>query len=627
MLERGPRRESRRGPVALVDRMREGQPVSLRKTEYKRRGARRRATVPLLAATVAAVMVGCEANDPWRSADPKVVQNAAGTDCQRIFSTLDKEIWSKLNDPKTDDDDRTKFLQQKAKEIREENSSCWKSSYEQHNSDNPSTNPPYDLFVAEFDDQGMPTDKVARGLQFKQSEIYLIEQKLREILAEEDQKNGGINLIVFTHGWHGDAQADNNYSIEIKAILQEMSSVEASSPLRTSTNFYHTDATGNQVKVATAPRRTVGVEIAWRGDSLENPKILFIPGTQNVLNIWDRKHAAETVAKGSIHDLLEFLNDFYLKNSCNDGGSIAGDQEARCDRVHMLTIGHSFGALITFSTLIGRIERGLNSGCDDRAYAFGDLTFLLNPAFEGSRYAPVFESAMHHPDVFGHFPGGAEPDGVCASVVATTQGPSATPNTAVAPVVQLPVMVTLQSAGDTATGKLFPIFKFLTTSFTNTPFDDETRNEREAAGWVAEFRTHQLGLQTSVSGDTCFVGPSDPKWYCPRGWQMAANQPTLNSSVPLPDQNEVLQWAGTKSATVPQYMPIWSVMVSSTIMANHDDIWNPRIVKLMGELFRDAFEQADERHYSRARQFEQSRQKSRVPVGVPAAIESVPIRR
>jgi hypothetical protein len=68
-------------------------------------------------------------------------------------------------------------------------------------------------------------------------------------------------------------------------------------------------------------------------------------------------------------------------------------------------------------------------------------------------------------------------------------------------------------------------------------------------------------------------------------------------------------------------------MVSSTIMANHDDIWNPRIVKLIGELFRDAFEQADERHYTKARQFEQSRQKSRPP-GVSATdIVSVPIPR
>jgi hypothetical protein len=188
-------------------------------------------------------------------------------------------------------------------------------------------------------------------------------------------------------------------------------------------------------------------------------------------------------------------------------------------------------------------------------------------------------------------------------------------------------MVTLQSAGDTATGKLFPIFKFFTTPFTNTPFDDESRNEREAAGWVADFRTHQLGLQTSNPGNVCFVGPSDTKWYCPRGWQPAVAQPVLNSSSPLAEQNEVLQWAGTKTATVPQYMPIWSVMVSSSIMANHDDIWNPRIVKLMGELFRDAFEQADGRHYRSAQRFERNRLKLTPPTGVAADIESVPIPR
>jgi hypothetical protein len=576
---------------------------------------------------LAVSVAGCETNDPWRSADTTTVQRAAGTECQQVFSTLDKEIWSTLNNPAADDRVRTDFLNEKTREIREANSPCWKSSYEPHTSDDPAANPPYDLFIAEFDDQGMPTDKVARGLPFNQSEIYLIQQKLRSILAEEEKSYGGIDLIVFTHGWHGDARADNNYSIEIKAILQQMSSVEASSAQRRTTPFYHTDAAGNHLTVNAPARRTVGIEIAWRGDSLENPNVLFIPGTRNTLNIWDRKRAAETVAKGSIHDLLEFLNDFYLANSCNDGALGTSDLEARCDSVHMLTIGHSFGALITYSTLIGRIERGLNSGCDDRAYAFGDLTVLLNPAFEGSRYAPVFESAMHHPDVFGHYPGGGEPDTVCAPETATARAQSGTPNADDTQQVQLPVMVTLQSAGDTATAKFFPIFKFFTTPFTNSPFDDESRNEREAAGWVADFRTHQLGLQSTSREKVCFVGPSDPKWYCPRGWQTTVTQPALNPSSPLADRSEVLQWAGGKTGTVPQYMPIWSVMVSSSIMANHDDIWNPRIVKLMAELFRDAFEQADLRHYSRAQRGEQNRSQPTPPGGVPADIKSVPIPR
>jgi hypothetical protein len=571
--------------------------------------------------------VGCETNQPWRSADATVVQQAAGSECQQVFSTLDKAIWSKLNDPTADDQARTDFLNDETRKIHQAHSPCWNSSYEPHTSDDPSTHPPYDLFVAEFDDQGMPADKVARGLPFNKSEIYLIEQKLRSILADEQKRYGGINLIVFTHGWHGDARADNNYSIEIKAILQEMSSVEAGSSPRRITPFYHADATGNHEAVTATPRRTVGIEIAWRGDSLENPTILFISGSRNALNIWDRKHAAETVAKGSIHDLLEFLNDFYLTNSCSEGGSAAGELEARCDSVHMLTIGHSFGALITYSTLIGRIERGLNSGCDDRAYAFGDLTVLLNPAFEGSRYAPVFESAMHHPDVFGHFPGGGEPDSVCAPAAETAQPHSQKADDDGYEQVQLPVMVTLQSAGDTATGKLFPIFKFFTTPFTNTPFDDESRNERQAAGWVAGFRTHQLGLQSSSPVKVCFVGPSDPKWYCPRGWQTTAVEPSLSASTTLAEQREVLQWAGVKGASVPQYMPIWSVMVSSSIMANHDDIWNPRIVKLMAELFRDAFEQSDGRHYRRAQQLEQTRQQPATPGSAPADLKAVPIAR
>jgi hypothetical protein len=536
------------------------------------------AVVVLLAAS----FVGCQTNEPRRKATLDAVNLAQTQGCRDYYASLDQKIWKQLNDKDADDGARSAFLNRTSDEIRQSNSKCWDSSYEPHPGGDPSLSQPYDLFVAEFDDQGMPADRAAHALPFNQSQIYLIETQLRKILAEEEARNGGVNLVVFTHGWHGNASASDNYSIGFKAILQKITQVEAASPLRKSVNVI--------------PRRTVGVEIAWRGDSFLHPGIPFIANSQNAANIWDRKRAAETIAKGAIHDLLEFLNDFYLSNSCGDEASASAPPETGCDRVHMLALGHSFGALITFSTLIGRIERGLNAGCDRRAYAFGDLTVLLNPAFEGSRYAPVFESALHHRDTFGHFPGGTEPDDVCASKLAT-DAPSDG-----AQQVQLPVMVTLQSAGDTATQKFFPAFKFITTPFTNTIFPGETTNERTAAGWVAQFRTHQLGLQTSSAQNVCYQGSADPKWYCPRGWETTSTKPVLDPSVALVDQHQVLQWTGIHDGSMPQYMPIWSVLVSTSIMANHDDIWNPRIVALIAELFRDAFEQADARHYAKLKQ-------------------------
>jgi hypothetical protein len=47
---------------------------------------------------------------------------------------------------------------------------------------------------------------------------------------------------------------------------------------------------------------------------------------------------------------------------------------------------------------------------------------------------------------------------------------------------------------------------------------------------------------------------------------------------------------------VPDFMPLWSVSVSDKIMEEHNDIWNPQIVRLMAELFRDAYEQEEYRN-------------------------------
>jgi hypothetical protein len=546
----------------------------------------------------------CSTNEPRRHAN---FEDGQDPKCAREYARLDTDIWTEINNPATSDDSRQKLLEAQGRDIRREMhdpqyANCCNLAYEHHPAD-PSTDPtkpplhePFELFYAEFDDQGMPTDKVAGKLDFAQSQIYLIQTRLREMLKAETDAGGGIILVVFTHGWHGNASADNDYSTEFKAILQKVTEEEA----RDTARKQHAGEPTTPARVK--ERLTIGVEIAWRGDSFEHPAVPFVAGSKNALNIWNRKHAAETVAKGSVHELLAFLSEFYLSNSCNEGSMPQDALQGGCDRVHMLTLGHSFGALINYGTLIARIERGLNTGCDARAYAFGDLTVLLNPAFEGSRYAPVFESAMHHPDVFGHYPGGSEKDTACLAVQYGTPAGNASAGKTAAPGtpedVQLPVLVTLQSSGDTATGTAFPIFKALSIfSNTNTPFDDEARNEREAAGWVKNFRTHHLALQ-DAPGRWCHKKPTDPPWYCPKNWSSTTATPTPTSSDQA--QGEVLEWAATNPATFPDYFPIWSVMVDASIMRDHDDIWNPRIIGFIVKLFRDVYDQADNIHYQRA---------------------------
>ncbi len=563
------------------------------------------------------MLTSCATNEPRRSAE-SIPQD---TQCDALYAASDKNIWAVMSRDDSTEDQRTALLKSEGQAIRADAKSvCWTTSYERHKSPTPSDYPDYDLLYAEFDDQGLPTDVQARGIEFGKSEVYLIENTLSELLKKADAEFGGINLVVFTHGWHGNATADNDYSIEFRAILQKIGQQEAKSfASRKRLNFVHGGS-----KVEVKPRRTVGVEIAWRGDSFESPALPFYPPSRNALNIWDRKNAAETVAKGAVHELLAFLHEFYTANSCQDGTPDAPPQGAQkyaqCDHVHMLTLGHSFGALINFNTLISRVENGLSSGCGARVHVFGDLTILLNPAFEGARYAPAFRTAMHHPQTFGPYPGGSETSAGCVAAPATVGQDPGTQDEDV----QLPVLITLQSQGDSATGTFFPIFRFFTTFFTNTRFDDETRDERDAVGWIDTYRTHHLGLRTAGIGNACVMNAPDPSWHCPNGWMHVSSAEAALGVSSATEEGVYLEWAGqAKGVKYPDYMPLWSVLVDANIMRDHDDIWNPRILNLIAEMFRDEFEQADSIFYHRAARA------SGAAIGRPtrAELEAIPLAR
>lgn len=222
----------------------------------------------LLMLGVITLAVACSSNEPRRHAN---FQDAQDPNCVREYARLDTAIWTEMNNTATSDDSRQKLLEAQGQDIRSEMhdpryANCWNIAYEHHPAD-PSKAPPhepFELFYAEFDDQGMPTDKVAGNLDFVQSQIYLIQTRLREMLKAETQAGGGIILVVFTHGWHGNASADNDYSTEFKAILQKVTEEETQDTAR------KRDASKGNTPVGVKERLTVGVEIAWRGDSFEH---------------------------------------------------------------------------------------------------------------------------------------------------------------------------------------------------------------------------------------------------------------------------------------------------------------------------------------------------------------------
>ena len=274
----------------------------------------------------------------------------------------------------------------------------------------------------------------------------------------------------------------------------------------------------------------------------------------------------------------------HLDNSC-EGTNANSATAGACDRVHLMTIGHSFGALIDFRSLTARLESGLNVDPCARAYGFGDMTILLNPAFEGARYRALFNSGSNRPTLVGA-PYFGDP-------ILEAQCPPST-STPVSDEIQIPTIVTLQSLGDSATGTFFPLFRRLTSPFAKTFPGKEAYEKNTAIGWVRDFRTHSLAL-TSDAVDEC--ANMDGTSYCPfQNPAVIQGGPSGTESGPHIQRMRLSWEPGNAIEKPPSYMPLWSVAVSADIMKDHDDFWNPRIVCLISVLFEDAYEQSERIH-------------------------------
>jgi len=503
-------------------------------------------------------LAGCAPMGPLRNADQATISHTAN--CQTQYTQTDKDIYDIATDFSKTNDDRNRFLNDEKKKIPSDQP-CWTTAYERHEH--------YDLLYTEFDDEGNATD-VARGASYKDSELYLVETELPKLLAEYS----GLNIVVFTHGWHGNASARNAYSIEFKGLLLDMAKREAilakgRPPPRTAVPAAN----------PTNEFRTIGIEVAWRGDSFDT-----------YVNVWDRKLAADTISKGAVHELFAYLNQFYLDHSCHNvaHSNSASAQSCTTGSVHMLSMGHSFGALIDFQAFVGRIESGLNVDPCNRAYGFGDMTILLNPAFEGARYRSLFNNAMNRSATWGNYYGDIAQSDKC---------PSTSPEIDVGP--QIPTVVTLQSKGDWATGTTFPIFRWTSTRFSQTVSDAEAYEQIHAIGWVPAFRTHTLAFAPADStNDICvnspdFSGPNGPKSFCPFADTHVNTDATDSNKY---DKLLLTLDPADVKPSLPNFLPLWSVAVDTKIMYDHDDFWNPQIVRLISLLFEDAYEQSERLH-------------------------------
>lgn len=334
----------------------------------------------------------------------------------------------------------------------------------------------------------------------------------------QQHQQQGISLVVYVHGWTHNAAANDSNVRNFRALLNTIAEAEGSEG-----------------------RRTVGVYIGWRGDAISLPGI-------EMLSFWNRMSAAERVSQGSVRELFSWLHAW------RDGGrSEAGERKVR-----MLVIGHSFGGLIAYRAMSGEFLRAAsrygneNSGveCEQRKYLsrYGDLLVLVNPAFEGSIYEPL-KAAGNRLKCLSRY--------------------------------QFPLVMTITSSADNATGVAFPLGRLLPTLMRQTP-GEERQAALKTVGHNPRYITHQLSL--------CADNNRACQQLCRATGNIIAQESQRMAEIvqrglrrheyfcSLLELSATPQW-------YPEMNPFWVIQTSSEISRDHNDIFNPKLMSFVRQIY------------------------------------------
>jgi hypothetical protein len=246
----------------------------------------------------------------------------------------------------------------------------------------------YDIAYIEFTDQGW--------LHFRDQS-----ERAFTLIDKPDSREREVQVVLFVHGWKHSAEFDD---LDVRKFRDVVLQAFADQ---------HPE------------RYTLGLYIGWRGQSVS------VSGLDSV-TFYDRKFTAEHVARGSIREVISRLRA--LQNRANPG--------PQKRRVHVTLAGHSFGGLILFNAIAESLMDSLvRASATEPARPIVDLVVLLNPAFEASRFEPLFQVAKHKS--------------------AAQHGGG------------LPIFVSITSATDDATRLAFPFGRTVNSLFDHESWTDE----------------------------------------------------------------------------------------------------------------------------------------------------------
>ena len=223
----------------------------------------------------------------------------------------------------------------------------------------------FDLAFVEFSERGnvISRERMNQVLDF-------VGQRAQYDPARPEQ---GVLTVVFVHGWKHNASAEDTNVASFRRLLANIAKLSKQSP----------PTSGGAMA---PPRRVIGVYVGWRGLSIDWGEPL------TNISYWERKAAAEQVARGGVTELLLRLE----RKVVDDGPG------RPLNRNLYFVTGHSFGGAVVLAALndvmLERIVSGIptrnddsvsarkNDGCVEEVEtrSFGHGVVLLNPAIEAN---------------------------------------------------------------------------------------------------------------------------------------------------------------------------------------------------------------------------------------------------
>ena len=406
----------------------------------------------------------------------------------------------------------------------------------------------YRLHFIEFDDQGWPHQSKRHGSSKIPNAEFQVDCAIADLASTLESEN--VRAFVYVHGWHHSAAHDDRDLNRFRELLTE----EA--------------RRGNP----SSPRRVIGFYVGWNGNTVPAPLLKH-------LTFWGRKNAAHHVSEGTAREFfarIKALRDYWNQPTHKGRSENCGSDRAGMPcPLRTIMIGHSFGAWILFSatspyileTLSGvsDLPKDVQNAISERERSIADLVVLLNPAFEGSRYEPVFRASQRYR---GHW-------------------------------YQPPLLVSVTSTADGATKTAFPIARFFNSIF-QYPATSEAESEamKHTHGHIERYLTHDLTadpLRTSKDKNsrmTCVLrdgSESDPQTLRTRFYSSGL---TPDGSLQLEPRwtREMcggLTLRSLGNPTVPSDGIVWNIRTFKEVIPDHNSITTLPLLNFVQQLYGD----------------------------------------